>query len=407
MDKYSKIEELLLKQGKFYISLELDRIKAVLALLGNPQNKLKIIHIAGTNGKGSVCAMLNQILISAGFKVGLYTSPHLIKYNERIKINNNNISDDDFYELVLKITEIAEKNDIYLTEFEILTAVMYKYFADNNVDYAVIEVGLGGRFDATNIIEAPILSIITSISFDHTERLGDTIEKIAFEKAGIIKENCPVIIDKKNLGAKIIEKISKEKNSKICYPKNTKIVYNGKNYIKYDKTLYEFGLLGKYQSKNGALAICAAKMLNLEESFIKNGLKNAMWHARFEYIKEKNIIIDGCHNPDGARNLRESLDFYFPDNKRIFVYTSLKNKDYKAIQKVLFNKDDTIYHFDMKDKKFLNKEDVKNAISSIDTDGIKELIKKKKEKELLIICGSLYAIGDILGKIELCNFWTK
>ena len=186
MDKYSKIEKLLLKQGKFYISLELDRIKAVLALLGNPQNKLKIIHIAGTNGKGSVCAMLNQILISAGFKVGLYTSPHLIKYNERIKINNNNISDDDFYELVLKITEIAEKNDIYLTEFEILTAVMYKYFADNNVDYAVIEVGLGGRFDATNIIEIPILSIITSISFDHTERLGDTIEKFRTTSGTII-----------------------------------------------------------------------------------------------------------------------------------------------------------------------------------------------------------------------------
>ena len=404
MNKYLKIEKILLKQGKFYISLELDRIKAVLNLLDNPQEKLKIIHVAGTNGKGSVCAMLNQILIEAGFKAGLYTSPHLIKYNERIKINGVDISDDDFLTLIEEITALAEKNEIYLTEFEILTAVMYKYFSDKKVDYAVVEVGLGGRFDATNVINKPVLSIITSISPDHTERLGNTIEKIAFEKAGIIKKNCPVVFDKDNLGAEILTKIAKEKTADIINPERAEIIFDGKNYVKYGDEKFGLGLFGKYQGKNSALTICTAKVLNINKKAIKSGLKNTKWSARFEYIKEKNIIIDGCHNPDGAKNLRESLDFYFPDLKRIFVYTSLKNKDFKTVQKELFRRNDTVYHFDMKDDRFLGFQDIQKAKKSIDIKGLKTLIKNKEQKDLLIICGSLYAIGDISGKIKLCNF---
>ncbi|MBQ7450123.1 bifunctional folylpolyglutamate synthase/dihydrofolate synthase [bacterium] len=404
MNKYSEIEKILLKQGKFHISLELDRIKKILELLNNPQKKLKVIHIAGTNGKGSVSAILNRILIEKGYKTGLFTSPHLVKYNERIKINGIEISDDVFYELVIKITNLAEKNEIHLTEFEILTAVMYEYFAREKIDFAVTEVGLGGRFDATNVIEKPILSIITSISFDHTDRLGDTIEKIAFEKAGIIKENCPVVFDKNNLGAEILTKKAKEKASKIYNPNKAKIIFNEKNLIKYGRETFELNLYGKYQAQNAALAICSTNVLKIEKPVLIKALKKVKWSCRFEYIKEKNIIIDGCHNPDGALNLRESLDFYFPDLKKIFVYTSLKNKDYKEIQKNLFNKNDLIYHYDMKDDKFLKSNDIKNLTQSIDINGLKELINSKKQKDLLIICGSLYAIGDILSKIKLCNF---
>ena len=149
---YKKIEEKLLNQGRFYISLELERVEKILSLMDNPQEKIKVIHVAGTNGKGSVSSMLAQILIEQGYKVGLYTSPHLVKYNERIKINNIEISDEDFYNLINEIIEKKKKNDIHLTEFEILTAVMYSYFCINKVDYAVVEVGLGGRYDATNII---------------------------------------------------------------------------------------------------------------------------------------------------------------------------------------------------------------------------------------------------------------
>ena len=190
---YNDAKELLTSQGKFYINLGLDRISAILEILGNPQDRLKCIHVAGTNGKGSVCAILAEILKEAGKKTGLYTSPHIFKYNERIKINGIDISDDDFARLVFEICESADKNNIHLTEFEILTAAAFKYFADNDVDVVVLETGLGGRFDATNVIKNNLCAVITHIDLDHTERLGDTKDKIAFEKAGIIKPNCPVV----------------------------------------------------------------------------------------------------------------------------------------------------------------------------------------------------------------------
>ena len=179
---YSDAVNLLTSVGKFHISLGLDRMYAILELLGNPQDKLDCIHVAGTNGKGSVCAILSSILVSSGKKVGLYTSPHLFKYTERIKICGNNISDENFTKYVFEISELADRNNIDLTEFEILTAVMFKYFADNNVDVVVLETGLGGRFDATNVIKKNLCSIITHVDFDHTERLGNTIDKIAYEK---------------------------------------------------------------------------------------------------------------------------------------------------------------------------------------------------------------------------------
>ena len=407
---YKKIEEILLNQGRFYISLELERVEKILSLMNNPQEKIKVIHVAGTNGKGSVSSMLSQILIEQGYKVGLYTSPHLVKYNERIKINNTEISDEDFYNLINEIIEKAEKNDIHLTEFEILTAVMYSYFCKNKVDYAVIEVGLGGRYDATNVIKTPILSVITSISKDHTERLGDTIEKIAYEKAGIIKENTPVIFDKNNSGEKILKEVATEKKAEIYYPDDYEIVFeNGKNYTASKNKKYELSLLGKYQAKNTALVLCAVDVLRkqnvlIDEKSIIKSLKNVKWACRFEYLKEKNIILDGCHNPDGAKLLKESLDFYFPyPRKRIFVYTSLKNKDYKSVQENLFTKEDLIYHLDVHSDRFIAQNDVKNAIESINIEDLKTIINKKEKEDLLIICGSLYAIGNILGKINLCS----
>lgn len=409
MNKYSEIEKILLNQGRFYISLELDRITAILKLLGNPQEKIKIIHVAGTNGKGSVCATLSQILISQGYKVGTYTSPHLVKYNERIKINNTPITDDNFYEIIIKITDLAKENQIHLTEFEILTATMYLYFAQNKVDIAVVEVGLGGRFDATNCITAPILCIIVSISLDHTERLGDTIEKIAFEKAGIIKNNSTIIVNDNNTGLEIFKKIALNNNAKIITTQTADINFqNGLNTVKYGENKYEYSLLGQYQKQNISLVLKAVEILNskglkITDNAIKEGLKTVKWSCRFEYFKNKNIILDGCHNPDGAKVLKESLDFYFPENKRIFVYTSLKNKDYKNIQKNLFRKEDTIYYFQTDSHNFISANDVKNAVKSLNITDLKELIKSKNHKDLLIICGSLYALGDVLGKIDLCS----
>ena len=408
-DTYKKIESNLLKQGKFHISLELDRIKSVLNAINNPQEKLKVIHVAGTNGKGSTCKIISDVLKRQGYKVGLYTSPHLKKYNERITINNNPISDSKLFESIQNLTEITNKLNLTLTEFEMLTAIMYSYFYEENVDYAVIEVGLGGRYDATNCISKPLISIITSVSYDHTDRLGKTIEKIAFEKAGIIKENCPVIFNKNNLGLKVLTKIANDKKSKIYYPKDCEIIFkDNKNIAIYDNKEYEFNLYGKYQKDNISLALCAIEVLKeqgtiITENNLEEALKNVCWRGRFEHIKSKNLIIDGCHNPDGAKSLRESLDFYFPTQKRTFLYTSLKNKDYKLTQQNLFRPQDTIYHFDTKSDRFIEKKDIKNCVKSIDIQEIEELINKKRKNELLIICGSLYAIGDILGRIELCN----
>ena len=198
---YENAVKLLTSQGKFYIDLGLDRISKVMELLGNPQDKLEYFHVAGTNGKGSVCAILASVLRQAGKKVGLYTSPHIFEYTERIQVldcQNNlspsrQISKEAFSRLVFEICEIADKNDIHLTEFEILTAVMFKYFEEQKVDVVVLETGLGGRFDATNIIKKNLCAIITHIDLDHTERLGKTKDEIAFEKAGINKPKCPIV----------------------------------------------------------------------------------------------------------------------------------------------------------------------------------------------------------------------
>ena len=396
---YTKSKELLTSQSKFYINLGLDRIRTLLNLIGNPQDKIKVIHIAGTNGKGSVSAILAEILKSAGYRTGLYTSPHLVEYTERIKINNNDISQEDFAFYTSEICTLAEKNNIDLTEFEILTAVCFKYFYDNKVDYAVMETGLGGRFDAVNVIKKSELSIITSISLDHTDRLGSTIEQIAFEKAGIIKDNSVVIINENNLGLEVIKKITEEKHSKLVIDKDIPIQYeNGCNTVVMDGKSYPFSLLGLYQQKNLPLAVKGAQLLNIPENEIFNALKNVKWGARFEYIKEKNLIIDGAHNPDGALELKKNLDFYFKDKKKIFLYSSLNTKDYLTYAQNLFKEEDEIYFYEFYHKNALSyKEFILNnswlkKVKVFDRNDLKAFLQKDCLK---VVTGSLYMIGEL------------
>lgn len=406
MDKYKVIKTLLSKQKKFNISLELERIKKILKLLDNPQEKLKIIHIAGTNGKGSTSAIINQILIDNGYNVGLYTSPHLITYNERIKINNIPISDADFLKILKKIIDLSTQNNIDITEFELLTAVMYEYFYQKKVDFAIVEVGLGGRYDATNCIENPLISVITSISHDHTDRLGNSYKKIAFEKAGIIKKNSPVIFSKDNKAYKYLLEYANDISAKVISPIKTKIsVLNNKNYLTIKNEKFEFSLKGKHQSQNASLAYSTIKYLSdngIKINNINNSFNKIKWSCRFECFAN-NVILDGCHNPDGAKILKMCLNDYFPNHKKKFIFTCLKNKDYKKIQSNLFNENDEIYFFDMKDEKFISKENIENCKGVLDIKTLKEMIKRKKQKDLLIICGSLYALGYILGKIKICS----
>lgn len=380
MDKtYNNAIDLLTSQGKFYINLGLERISAVLDLLGNPQDKLKCIHVAGTNGKGSVCAIIASILTEAGMKTGLYTSPHIFEYTERIKINGCEISQDDFVKYIFEICELADKNDIHLTEFEILTAVMFKYFSDNNVEVVVLETGLGGRFDATNVIKRNLCSIITHIDLDHTDRLGNTRSKIAFEKAGIIKPDCPVLTCE---GYEEIKDRADECNSLFVMV------------APYEDTA-NLSLKGTCQQENLSLALAAVRLLfpKIPQSVIQDGIKYVKHPCRFQ-VCDNNLIIDASHNPNGAMALRESLDFYYPDKKRCFVFGCLKNKDYKKMMEILFEKRDEIYfyHFNNKNSCTVNELQEVCEFPSKQFTSLEEL----PDDYLKIVCGSFYMLNEII-----------
>lgn len=380
MEKYLSAASILTSSNKFHISLGLDRISKIMELLDNPQDNLKCVHIAGTNGKGSVCAFLNNIFIENGLKTGLFTSPHLFSYNERICVNNEKINDKDFDKLVFEISDMAEKNNIPLTEFEILTAVSFLYFKMQNVDIVILETGLGGRLDSTNIIKNPVACAITTIDFDHKERLGNTIEEIATEKAGIIKGDVPVIIQKDNLGFSTIEK----------YAKN---LYVAKNLVE----PMEIGLLGNHQKKNLALALETIKHMPFDfgKEKVLKAIKNTRWRFRLEYDKKNKILIDGCHNPNGARALRNFLDENFKNEKLQFVFGCLKNKEYEKMLEILIKKGDELHFVE-----FLHT----NSLKFTDLpEKFKKIAKKYDEKNLdknalKIYCGSLYMLGEFFKK---------
>ncbi len=381
---YADATKLLTSQGKFYIELGLDRILKILNLLGNPQDELKCIHVAGTNGKGSVCAIIAAVLKEAGIKVGLYTSPHIFEYTERIKISDSDISKEDFARYVMHVCNLADKNQIYLTEFEILTAVMFKYFADNKVDIVVLETGLGGRFDATNVIKSNLCSVITHIDFDHVERLGDTLEQIAFEKAGIIKENCPVFTHE---GYEIIKDIADKNHSLMIM---TSPYENTQN----------LALKGLFQQENLSLALSAVRYLfsHIPENIIQNALKKVQHPCRFQYIPDKNLIIDAAHNPNGINALKQSLDFYCMDIPRRFIFGCLKNKDYKKMVTELFNKNDEIYFYHFN---YPNSVDVKALQAACPFDSYEFQSQKfdYKDGKLTVVCGSFYMIKELLNKL--------
>ena len=398
-----KAKDILTSTNKFHINLGLERIKAILELLGNPQENYKIIHVAGTNGKGSTCKIINEILIekfkNTDTKIGLFTSPHLFSYQERIMVNNSCISDFILDELTNKIEELAKNNNIELSEFELITAVAFYYFYIKKVKYLVLEVGLGGLFDATNIIKKSI-SVISTIDLEHTERLGKTIEEIATQKAGIIKPKTKVIVSKEKKEIETIKKIACEKEAEILYADNIQIEYKEKNYAHFDDKKYEFNLLGKHQAQNLALALKTINSLDfkISEKEIETALKKVEHRARLEYKKDKNILIDGAHNPQGAVALREFLDTYFKKETKSFIFGCLKNKDYKKILASLIGENDNFYLFEFDYPNSLKYEDLdeefrKKAKILKTSNEVKEIIKNNNE--LKIITGSLYMIGSL------------
>ena len=388
-------ESILTSKNKFHINLGLARTLEALEKLGNPQNDINFIHVAGTNGKGSVCALLNEILctyfLNTDVKIGLFTSPHLFSYCERIKVNNENISQDELD----KYIKIASDSQDELTEFEILTVAAFLYFKDKNVKYVVLEVGLGGMFDSTNVIKNPLCSVITTIDYDHTARLGNTIEEIAYQKAGIIKQNCPVVIGCDNLGLDVVKKYASDFNAPLYEVKS--LVKPSFSTISINNKEYDFSLLGDYQTKNLALALETLKHLpfKVSEETLKIALKNVRWKFRLEYDKEKKLLIDGAHNPSGIKALREFLDKYFPDDKKTFIFGCLNNKDYENMLNELILPDDEFYFYEFDYPNALKFEQLPDKIKTRAKKILNPFEILESRKNLKIVCGSLYMLGKL------------
>ncbi len=313
-----------LNQHQFHgIRPGLVRIINLLKKLGNPHKKYPSLHIAGTNGKGSTCAILNALLTEHGFKSGLYTSPHLFRLNERFKINQQDISDEELLEM-LKILKLKTEEPV--TYFELTTALAFLYFAEKNVDMAIIETGLGGRLDATNVIH-PEISFITSIGFDHTKYLGNTLEKIAFEKAGIIKRGKPLVLGRiESKPLKVILDRATDLSSKFyLLDQDFKIEYSDNFWTyrgKYHFQGLKLSLQGNYQGSNLALAIKGLEILEdrgwvkIEEEKLKKALREVTWEGRYKkiFINSKEILFDCAHNPEGIKVLKDSLmkEHFYP-----------------------------------------------------------------------------------------------
>jgi len=321
----------------------LGRITELCRLLGDPQKKLKFIHVAGTNGKGSFCAMTASVLRAAGYRVGLYVSPCITRFNDRMSVNGEPIGDELLAELVTLVREKSESMDEPATEFELITAAAFEYFRRESCDVVVLEVGMGGRMDATNIIEEPVLSVITGIALDHTAFLGDTVEKVAFEKAGIIKEGVPVLFGGNDKAAeRVIAARADEKKSEFIVTDRSAI---SEVKATLDGTVFDFGerkglrvsLLGLYQTLNAANVLTAVDILkkngmDIPEDAVYHGLSEAKWSARFERIgKDPTVIYDGAHNPEGISAAVSSIKEYFPKQKVYALSGVMKDKDYDCI----------------------------------------------------------------------------
>lgn len=323
----------------------LERIKGLLNTLGNPQDKVPGIIIAGTNGKGSVAAAIASILSAQGYKVGLYTSPHLISITERIKINDGQISKPDLNSILMELKEVEEKLQIEPSYFEIITAAAFLYFAREKVDFNVLEVGLGGRWDATNVI-TPLLSVITNITLEHTEYLGDTIAAISAEKACIIKPSIPIITAAEGEAFNVIEQKSIENASPLLrYGKDFFINSDSSDSFHYKGILRDLrnlksNLKGSYQTKNFALAIAAIGILeknryvSITQESIRDGLSNIIWGGRFEILRDNApLIIDSAHNPGAAKSLVDSLVDTYPNTKFVFLVGMLDDKGHSNFLK--------------------------------------------------------------------------
>ena len=400
----------------FGIKPGLERISMLFDLLDNPQDKLRIVHIAGTNGKGSTSTMISNMLIADGHKTGLFTSPYVIDFCERIQINGENADKNIFAECVTQVREKIEelnKQNIIITEFEAITVSAFLCFIKTGCEYVVLEVGLGGRFDATNVVKKPEAVVITSISLDHVAILGDNISKIAFEKCGIVKENVPVItsFNQTKEALKVITEKSAEKKSEliITNPKEVNLIsdtisemtflYGGKEYTTH--------LAGNHQIENTVNAIECAKILGLSSDAIKQGIFNTRMIARMEIIGEKPLIIrDGGHNEGCASALHNFLTKYNVQNIKMLIGL-MADKDVEGYVQKIAPLCKSIVTVTPSNPRALNGDKLKEIaekycknINFINNpkEGYKYILSNSDEDDTVLVCGSFYMMSDIFGE---------
>lgn len=411
--------------GKFGSKYGLERTLRLLELLGDPQKNIKIIHIAGTNGKGSTTAMVTKMLRGAGFKTGMYTSPYLEEFEERIQIDGKNIPKDKLTSLIEEvktvIEKVAQEGYEYPTQFEIITAIMFLYFYREKVDYAVVEVGLGGRLDSTNVI-IPEVSVITSISLDHMDLLGDTLEKIASEKSGIIKKGIPVVIyPQKEEAAEVIKNAARENNSLLRNVNINDVKLVGINYeevyqeveVNTINNVYrvKLPLLGEHQILNLAVALNTIEVLfeknniKIDTNSIENSLCDVKWIGRLEVLNKKPlVVIDGAHNIDGIRALRKNSELYFKYNKMYLILGILADKQVGEMIKEITPKAAKVFAVTPHSERAALCQDLKNEIVKFNEnaeafesyeEAFKSAFNEAKEDDLILVSGSLYMIGDM------------
>ena len=400
----------------------LERTKQLLDMMGNPQERMKYIHVAGTNGKGSVCSMLSTVLKCAGYKTGLYTSPFVRYFNERMAINGQMIPNEELAEITEYVKQFSDKMEDVPTEFELITAIGFEYFSRNNCDIVVLETGMGGRLDSTNIISTNVLSVITGIALDHTAYLGNTVGEIATEKAGIIKKDRPVVFGGKSIEAyEAISAVANEKGSRVY--SSSEVELTNIEYSLYgcsvdcDKYKNLFvSLVGDYQPSNIATALKCIDVLNTQgfeitEDNIRDGMKSVYWPARFEVInKDPLMIYDGAHNPEGLRACIDSIKRLFGGQKVNILSGVMKDKDVMEMLPVIAevaneaftvtpdnprSMDSKVY------AEYFNGYGIKAySFDSINAGVVCALEKSKEAGCPLVALGTLYMYGDVRNALD-------
>lgn len=422
--EYSEIKAFLNDTPQYGETTGVERAGKLLELLGNPDKNLKIIHIAGTNGKGSVCSYIDDILKKSGYKTGLFTSPHLVTIRERIQVDGELISREDFTQYFNKVYETARANNLKLAYFDFFFGAAMLYFDKCKVDYVVLETGLGGSLDATNAVHNPLCCVITTISLEHTAILGDTIKKIAEQKAGIIKQGVPVVYADDNEASGVIEDIAHSKNS-YCYgvsPQQYQIIKNFNGCIDfslhneyYINNCLRLATPAIYQVENVSIAITVCRLLkhlyhiDIKDSAIVDSAGSHIWQGRMEKLTD-NIYVDGAHNPQGIQSFVNSVNGMYDDStdKAALLFSVVSDKNFeqmisilcgcKVFARIAITVTGGIRHLD---KEYISAAFKRHTDIEVEVyDSAKEAVLALKNEPMVFCTGSLYLVADIRKVLE-------